>query len=474
MFITRRQFLKYCAASAAALGLSQTDLLRIEKAMAAVTTCSPDPLNGGELGLFVPRVIWIAGSNCSGCATGLLNFVAPQTGFSPLGYALTPETWTETVPALQVAYPLVGALDGLDLSALGLPANYGANGMLDIGDVAMNVISVDYAYIVAAAAGDVQNEHLFSLVESGDPYVLMIEGAIPLKGEGKFCRIFEVPPGRSITIPSSCKYYTGTTLAPKPGYEVGKHIAAGEDVTMADGSAWLASRPNCVAVLAFGTCASWGGWPAAKGSKTGAVSVEDWLVKKNLLESAFIDGLAMPICNIPGCPPHPDWLVAPILELILAVTTLPTVADALVAFDSKLDKDLCTNKPQEDPSVETLDKENRHKLTYLPLFPRNKTFCDPATGQCPRFETGPLVQSILQAARTPAVPDGRCLRGVGCNGWKTSSIGAKADCPTRMFNTHTNWCVGNNYPCQGCTDPNWPDGCAPFFSATKGKWAGIK
>jgi hydrogenase small subunit len=63
---------------------------------------------------------------------------------------------------------------------------------------------------------------------------------------------------------------------------------------------------------------------------------------------------------------------------------------------------------------------------------------------------------------------------VGCNGWKTGPIGVKADCPTRMFNTHTNWCVGNNYPCQGCTDPNFPDGCAPFFSGTKGKWAGIK
>ncbi len=35
MKITRRQFLQYCTASAAALGLSQTDLLELEKALAA-------------------------------------------------------------------------------------------------------------------------------------------------------------------------------------------------------------------------------------------------------------------------------------------------------------------------------------------------------------------------------------------------------------------------------------------------------
>gem|GEM_PF-6425672 len=32
--ITRRQFLQYCTASAAALGLSQTDLLKLGKALA--------------------------------------------------------------------------------------------------------------------------------------------------------------------------------------------------------------------------------------------------------------------------------------------------------------------------------------------------------------------------------------------------------------------------------------------------------
>lgn len=457
MFITRRQFLKYCAASAAALGLSQTDLLKLEQAMAANTACDPGELSPIPTGLPVPRVIWIAGANCSGCATGLLNFVAPQSGFSPLGYALTPETWTETVPSIQAAYGLVPNLDGVNLSTLGLPSNYGSNGLLDIGDVAMNVISIDYAYIVAAAAGDVLNTHMFNLVESGDPYVLMIEGAIQLKAEGKFCRIFEVPPGKSLTVQASkCKAY----LADKTIHE-------GEDVTITDGSAWLASQDNCVAVIAFGTCAAWGGVPAAKGNKTGAQSVWFWLEKKNML--------GKPIVNIPGCPPHPDWLIAPVLDLILRLAGI--WPDGLAGFAAQLDTDLCSTKLHasydEDVDWTKVANEDRPKLTYLPLFPKNKIFCSPEGG-CPRYETGPLVQSILQAGRDPVnKPNGRCLRAVGCNGWKTGPIGCKADCATRMFNTHTNWCVGNNYPCQGCTDPNFPDGCAPFLLADKGKWAGI-
>jgi len=441
MFITRRQFLKYCAASAAALGLTQTDLLKLEKAMAEVTSCDPGTIPGG-LGP-CPRVVWIAGANCSGCATGLLNFVAPQSGYSPLGMALTPETWTENVPALAAAYPLLGALD------------FDGDGVIDIGDVAVNVISIDYAYIVAGAAGDVLNEHMLSIVQSTQPYVLLMEGAVQIKGEGLFCRIFEVPEGRTITIPARCAYYNGT----KPGFAAGKTLVAGDDVTFADGSAYLASRPNCAAVLAMGTCATWGGIPAAKGNKTGAISAWEWLAKKN--------GLTTPICNIPGCPPHPDWVVAPILHLIL---------HGLADLAANLDTSLCTTKIN-DPGVAGLMNEARPKLTYLPMFPASKVFCDPNEGHCPRLQADPtqdpLETKLVNCGRSTAHPNGRCLRLVGCNGWKGGAIGVKADCPTRMFNTHTNWCVGNNYPCQGCTDPNFPDGCSPFFEAAKGKWAGI-
>jgi len=64
MMISRRQFLKYCSIAAGAIGLTATDLMKLENAMAA---------DGG-----LP-VIWIAGQACTGCSTSLLNSVYYQT-----------------------------------------------------------------------------------------------------------------------------------------------------------------------------------------------------------------------------------------------------------------------------------------------------------------------------------------------------------------------------------------------------------
>jgi hydrogenase small subunit len=61
MQITRRDFLKICGVSAAALGLSGTDLLRLEQALAA-----PD----------APTVLWLSGSSCTGCSISFLNYIS--------------------------------------------------------------------------------------------------------------------------------------------------------------------------------------------------------------------------------------------------------------------------------------------------------------------------------------------------------------------------------------------------------------
>lgn len=64
MKITRREFLKWAAASAAAIGLSQLDILRLEKVMADSNS---------------PAVIWIQGASCTGCSISLLNVTDPAT-----------------------------------------------------------------------------------------------------------------------------------------------------------------------------------------------------------------------------------------------------------------------------------------------------------------------------------------------------------------------------------------------------------
>ncbi|MBI4879210.1 MAG: hydrogenase small subunit [Planctomycetes bacterium] len=64
MSVTRRDFLKYCTASAAALGISAAEVRALAKAL----------LNGGG-----PTVLWLQGSSCSGCSVSFLNHVASTT-----------------------------------------------------------------------------------------------------------------------------------------------------------------------------------------------------------------------------------------------------------------------------------------------------------------------------------------------------------------------------------------------------------
>ncbi len=63
MLITRRSFLKYCAAASAALGLNPTDLWAVEQA-----TGRPE----------APSVLWLQGSGCSGCSISFLNYISPS------------------------------------------------------------------------------------------------------------------------------------------------------------------------------------------------------------------------------------------------------------------------------------------------------------------------------------------------------------------------------------------------------------
>jgi Ni,Fe-hydrogenase I small subunit len=61
--VTRRDFLKYCAMSAGALGLSASTLMRLESVLAKPT----------DLAAGVPPVLWLAGAACTGCTMSLLN-----------------------------------------------------------------------------------------------------------------------------------------------------------------------------------------------------------------------------------------------------------------------------------------------------------------------------------------------------------------------------------------------------------------
>lgn len=62
MNLTRRNFLKYVAASAVALGYSELEVLRVAEVLAASTK---------------PPVVWLQGASCNGCSVSLLNSTLP-------------------------------------------------------------------------------------------------------------------------------------------------------------------------------------------------------------------------------------------------------------------------------------------------------------------------------------------------------------------------------------------------------------
>ncbi len=180
----------------------------------------------------------------------------------------------------------------------------------------------------------------------------------------------------------------------------------GKEVPFHTRVAELAAKAD--AIIALGTCAAYGGIFAAQPNVTDCVSVAE------LLKSEDID---KPLINAPGCPPHPDWFLGTVAHIILF--GLP--------------------KPEE------VDRIGRLKLFYGKLIHEN----------CPRrahFDAG-------RFAKTPSEPT--CLYHVGCRGPITS-----ADCPTRKWNNGINWCIENNHPCIGCTEPEFPDGTSPFCKNT--------
>lgn len=86
-------------------------------------------------------------------------------------------------------------------------------------------------------------------------------------------------------------------------------IEEGRPVTSADWVDRLA--PRAEGAIAIGSCATWGGIPAARPNPTGAMGLEEHL------GDDFRSRAGLPIVNVPGCAPSGDAFLETVLYVLL-------------------------------------------------------------------------------------------------------------------------------------------------------------
>jgi hydrogenase small subunit len=137
-------------------------------------------------------------------------------------------------------------------------------------DLILNVISLEYHETLMAGSGLQARQALDEAVQKyAGKFILVVEGSIPTGQQGIYMK-------------------SGGRTAMEVLADVGDKAAA---------------------IIAIGSCASWGGIPSADPDPTGAVGVADLLPAKSII-------------NVPGCPPNPYTMLGVILQYA-ADGTLP-------------------------------------------------------------------------------------------------------------------------------------------------------
>ncbi|WP_372661404.1 hydrogenase expression protein HypE [Amycolatopsis kentuckyensis] len=107
----------------------------------------------------------------------------------------------------------------------------------------------------------------------------------------------------------------------------GTDPGTGQPVTAAE---WLDRlAPRALAVLAVGTCASYGGVHAMAGNPTGAMGVPEYLGRD------WRSRAGLPIVCVPGCPAQPDNISETILHLLFQASGSAPVIDVDEALRPK-------------------------------------------------------------------------------------------------------------------------------------------
>jgi len=230
-----------------------------------------------------------------------------------------------------------------------------------IDEIILDIISLEYNETLQAAAGHQAEKQMDEAMEHFEGrYLLFVEGAVPLADNGNF-----------------------GTLGPK-GETFVDHLHR--------------TAAGAAAVVAVGSCATYGGIPAAAPNPTGSVGVMDVVKGK-------------PIINIPASPANPSNMVGVILHFVLT-GTLPE-----------------------------LDSLLRPKFAFGYRIHDN---CERRA----HFDAGEYVEEWGDEG----AKNNFCLYKVGCKGPMTFN-----NCSIIRYNEGVNWPIGVGRGCIGCSEPDFWD-----------------
>jgi hydrogenase small subunit len=238
-------------------------------------------------------------------------------------------------------------------------------------DIVLDLLSIDYHETIMAAAGHRAEEALAGVVErKRGQFIAVVEGSIPTGAGGAYC-----------------------TIGGRAAVDIAREVCGA-----------------AAATIAIGTCASFGGIPAAAPNPTGALSVAD-----------AVPGIGT-LIHLPACPANGENLAALIVHYLTY---------------------------QRWPALDALRR---------PLFAYGKSIHDGCERRA-HFDAGQYVEAWGDAAHR----DGQCLYKMGCKGPVTYQ-----NCPEVGWNDGTNWPIGCGHPCVGCAEPNFWDRMTPFYAHLPG------
>lgn len=290
------------------------------------------------------------------------SFIKTCTAMTAL-LGLAPTMLPSVVKAAEKRLPVVIWLHGHECT--GCSEAFLRSGAPLTSDVILNMIALEYDDTLGAASGEPFENHLQEIMKIyKGQYILAVEGAAPPDPKGGFCMV-----------------------GGRPFVEEVKEAAAG-----------------AAAIIAYGTCATWGGIQAARPNPTQAVSLNEIVGNK-------------PIVNVPGCPPIPEVMTGVIAHYAMFGNLPP--------LDNK-------NCPKQ------FFGNRIHDTCYRRPF----------------FDAGMYANDFNDAGAKA----GWCLYKLGCRGPETY-----ASCGNMRWWNGLSYPIQSGHGCIGCTSKNFWDN-DPFYA----------